>query len=184
MSPSSADLFPALNWKRRSKAAGFHLLLSATVALLAAACVFFLWFPYPYREISGGRSLFTLVVIVDIVLGPLLTWVVFDVRKPRSELVRDLAVIALIQVAALAYGLFSVYEARPVFLVHEVDRFVVISAADVDPVDLPKALPEFQHLPFFGVKLIGVRDSKDGAERLRSPELAITGKDRSMRPEY
>jgi len=159
-------------------------MLSASVALLAAACVFFLWFPYPYREISGGRALFTLVVAVDVVLGPLLTWVVFDVRKPRSELIRDLAFIAVIQLAALAYGLLSVYEARPIYLVHEVDRFVVISAADVDPVDLPKALPEFQRLPFSGVRLIGVRDSKNGEERLRSLELAIAGKDLSMRPQY
>lgn len=166
------------------KAFAIHLGISALVAVLAAALVFLVWFPYPFREISGGQSLFGLVVAVDVVLGPLLTWVVFDRRKPRSELVRDLAVIGMLQLAALAYGLWSVYLARPVYLVHEVDRFVAISAADVDPADLPKALLEFQRLPFSGVRVIGVRDSKDGTERLRSLELALAGKDVSMQPNY
>lgn len=173
-----------LNWRFRSKAALLHLSLSALMAMLAGVLVFFVWFPYPFREVSGGQSLFGIVVAVDVVLGPLLTWVVFDRRKPRIELVRDLAVIGSLQLTALVYGLWSVYQARPLYLVHEVDRFVVISAADVDPADLPKALPEFRRLPFSGVRLIGVRSSKDGEERLRSFELALAGKDVSRRPEY
>ena len=174
----------SFDWKTRFRAAGLHLSLSALVALLAGAVVFGLWYPYPYREISGGQSLFWLVVSVDIVLGPVLTWVVFDRRKPRTELVRDISVIALLQLSALAYGLWSVYQARPVYLVHEVDRFVVVSAADVDPVDLPQATPEFQHLPWAGVRLIGVRESKDGQERLEALTLALAGKDMSLRPSY
>lgn len=172
------------DWKTRFLAAGVHLGASALVAALAATLVFVLWFPFPYRDISGGRSLFMLVVAVDVVLGPLLTWVVFDFKKPRSELFRDLAVIAFLQLLALSYGLWSVYQARPVYLVHEVDRFVAISAADVDPADLPKATPEFQKLPFSGVRVIGLRASKDSAERMASFELALAGKDLALRPEY
>lgn len=174
----------SFDWKTRFRAAGLHLSLSALVALLAGAVVFGLWYPYPYREISGGQSLFWLVVSVDIVLGPVLTWVVFDRRKPRTELVRDISVIALLQLSALAYGLWSVYQARPVYLVHEVDRFVVVSAADVDPGDLPQALPEFQQLPWAGVRLIGVRESRNGQERLETLSLALAGKDMSLRPNY
>ncbi|WP_304922819.1 TfpX/TfpZ family type IV pilin accessory protein [Hydrogenophaga sp.] len=173
-----------LNWRSRSKAAGLHLSLSILIAILAGLLVFMLWFPSPFGEISGGRSLFGIVVAVDVVLGPLLTWLVFDLRKPRGELVRDLATIGLMQLMALGYGLWSVYQARPVYLVYEVDRFVVVSAADVDPADLPAALPEFQKLPFSGIRVIGIRESKDGQERLRSFELALAGKDRSLRPDY
>lgn len=177
-------MLDVLDWRARAKAAGIHLGLSGIVALLAGLVVFGLWFPYPYRSISGGQSLFLLIVVVDLILGPLLTGVVFNRRKPRKELVRDLAVIALLQVSALSYGLWSVYRARPVYLVHEVDRLVVISAADVDPRDLPKALPEFRQLPFRGVRLIGVRESRDGQERLQSMLSALEGKDLSMRPDY
>jgi hypothetical protein len=178
------ETLKSFEWKTRLGAAGVHLGISALVALLAAAVVFGLWYPYPYREISGGQSLFFLIVAVDIVLGPLLTFVVFDRRKPKSELIRDISVISVLQLSALVYGLVSVYQARPVYLVHEVDRFVVVSAADVDPVDLPQAMPEFQQLPWAGVRLIGVRESKDAKERLETLGLALAGKDISLRPNY
>ncbi|MBA4266237.1 MAG: pilus assembly protein [Comamonadaceae bacterium] len=171
-------------WKSRSLAAATHLSVSLVVALLAAAMVFLVWFPYPFQEVSGGGALFKVVVVVDVVLGPVLTWVVFDRRKPRAELALDLSIIVALQLAALAYGLWSVYQARPVYLVHEVDRFVVVSAADIDPADLTQASPEFQHLPWTGIKLIGVRESRDGEERLQTLALALAGKDVSLRPNY
>lgn len=170
--------------KAALRAGGWHLLGSALVVALVAWLVFGLWYPYPYRALAGGLALFTLIVVVDLLLGPLLTLVVFDGRKPRSELVRDLTVIGLLQLSALAYGLWSVYQARPVYLVHEIDRLVVVSAADVDSLDLPKALPEFQHLPLVGVQLIGVRGSRDGQESLQALSLALAGKDLSVRPDY
>ena len=50
-----------------------------------ALLVFAVWYPYPYREISGGRDLFLLVVAVDVVLGPLITFAVFNRAKPRAR---------------------------------------------------------------------------------------------------
>ena len=43
--------------------------------------MFGLWFPGIYRTVAGGRDLFLLVTGVDVVLGPLLTFAVFNVRK-------------------------------------------------------------------------------------------------------
>ena len=48
-------------WKDRFQASGIHLGISLVIALLAAALVFGLWHPYPYREISGERELFLIV---------------------------------------------------------------------------------------------------------------------------
>ena len=62
-----------INWKARLQAAGIHLLISLFVAALAAVLVFGLWYPNPYRDLSGGRTLFSMVVGVDVVLGPLIT---------------------------------------------------------------------------------------------------------------
>lgn len=157
---------------------------TGSVALVCSLLVFFLWYPFPYRELSGGQALFGLIVAVDVVLGPILTWVVFDKRKPRPELIRDLCVIVMMQVLALGYGIWSVYQARPVYLVHAVDRFVVVSAADVDPADLPLAESGYRNLPFSGVALVGLRPSRDGSERMKSFELALAGKDLPVRPEY
>lgn len=67
--------------------------------------------PYPYREISGGRELFLLLVAVDVVMGPLITLMIFNTGKPRRELQLDLIVVGVLQLAALAYGLSTVYAA-------------------------------------------------------------------------
>ena len=124
-----------LNWKSRLRAAGIHLGISLAVAVLAAILVFGLWYPYPYREISGGRELFLIVVAVDVVLGPLITLSIFNLAKPLKELRRDLVVVALIQLAGLGYGLWTVSLARPAHLVFELDRFRVVHVVDI-PVDL------------------------------------------------
>lgn len=160
----------------------WHLLISFFVVTVTAWFVLAFWYPYPYRYLAGGFFLLTILFCVDIVVGPLLTFVVFDDRKPRQELFFDITIIGIIQASAMIYGLWSVYQARPVYLVHEVDRFVVVSAADIDRNDLSNALPEFQKLPFSGVRLIGVRDSVNQQEFLQSIELALAGKDLSMQP--
>src|SRR5947209_6892165 len=98
----------------RFKASGMHLAWSAGAATLAALLVFAVWYPWPYRQMSGGQQLFLLVVSVDLILGPLLTLTVFNPRKPRKVLLRDLVIIVAFQLSALMYGLHTVYVARPV----------------------------------------------------------------------
>lgn len=166
----------------RVRAAALHLLISLVLAAIAAGLVFGVWYPSPFVEISGGQSLFLLLVSVDVVLGPLLTLAVFNIRKPRRELITDLGVIGLLQVAALLYGIWTVYLARPVYLVHEVDRFQVVTAAEVDLEDLKAAPPELQDLPWRGIKTIGVRKAVDEEEKFKSLELALAGLDVARRP--
>lgn len=171
-----------MQWKDRWRAASVHLGISGVFALLAAVLVFWVLFPHPYRQISGGLELFGLVVSVDLLLGPLLTFSVFNLKKPRRELFLDISLIALVQVAALCYGLWTVFLARPVYLVHEVDRFQVVTAADIDPADLEKALPEFRILPLHGIRLIGIRKSQNLQEMMGAVESAMAGKDLARMP--
>src|SRR5688500_10809635 len=103
----------------RFKAAGIHLSLSALIGALAALLVFGLWYPGAYSAMAGGQGLFIILVSVDLVLGPALTFVAFNTRKPRNLLVRDIITIALLQLAGLAYGLYTAYLVRPVALVYE-----------------------------------------------------------------
>ncbi|NMM07850.1 hypothetical protein [Polaromonas sp.] len=88
------------------------------------------FYPYPFIEISGGRQLFLLIVAVNVVLGPLLTFAVLSPGKVRQLLRRDLVMIGAVQIAALEYGLGAMYFARLANLVHEGDRFKVVSAGD------------------------------------------------------
>ena len=145
------------------------------LAALAAAVVFGLWYPYPYREISGGRSLFLLVVFVDVVMGPLITLVIFNRNKPRRELMTDFLVVGLLQLAALSYGIWTVFVARPVHLVFEYNRMAVVHAIDVDPALLSKAPKELQTLPMTGPTAIALRPFKDSAEQMDATIAAMGG---------
>jgi hypothetical protein len=174
-------MYPGTNGRLR--AGTWHLFISACVAGAAAAVVFFVWYPYPYREISGGRELFLLLVSVDVALGPLLTLVVFNPRKKWRELALDLAVVAVFQVAALAYGLWTVASARPVHLVFEIDRFRVVHAVDV-----PNELLQFSPngiiaLPWTGPTMVSVRKFKDLQESSDMTLAALQGVALAFRPE-
>lgn len=176
MSASSFNLIDRL------KASGIHLAISLAIAALAAALVFLVWYPYPYREISGGRELFILVVTIDVILGPLITFAVFNRAKPMRALKRDLAVVGLIQLAALGYGMWTVFVARPVHLVFEYNRFRVVHAIEIDQAQLPKALPALQKLPIGGVELLGLREFKNSNEMADATLAALGGAQLSAQP--
>jgi hypothetical protein len=168
--------------KSRLLAAGMRLGISLAIAVLAAWLVFAVWYPYPYREISGGRELFLIVVVVDVVMGPLLTLAVFNIRKPIDELWRDLAVIGLLQLAALAFGLWTVAEARPVHLVFELDRFRVVHAVDVPEEELSRAPAGLERLPLTGPTLLSLREFKDPQENQDATMAALQGVNLGARP--
>ncbi|MFT3663718.1 TfpX/TfpZ family type IV pilin accessory protein [Piscinibacter sp.] len=169
--------------KDRFVAAGWHLAISALLAAACAALVFGLWYPGAFRLLAGGQSLFLLVVSVDVVLGPLLTFAVFNRAKGWPHLRRDLAVIGALQLAGLVYGLHTVYIARPVALVFEADRFRMVSALDVYEPELPKARVEYRKLPLTGPWMLATRDAEAGAEKSDALMMALEkGFDMGQRP--
>jgi hypothetical protein len=171
------------NWKARLRAAGIHFGISLAIAALAALLVFGLWYPYPYREISGGRELFSLVVTVDVILGPLITFSIFSRSKPKKELRRDLAVVGLLQLAALSYGLWTVFVARPVHLVFEYNRFRVVHAIDIPAELMGKPPAGIDAQPLFGPTLLSLRPFRDSDEQINATMAAVQGVSLSARPD-
>lgn len=172
-------------YRAAALAAGVHSLCSVLVALLAACIVFGVWYAYPYGELSGGRKLFLLIVAVDVVCGPLLTFVLFNPQKPKKELWLDLSLVVAVQLSALTYGMWTVWEARPLYLVHEVDRFRVISRPDVDA-DALEALPGKLKPQFWsGPQIVGIRSPKNAEEHNKVLfEVAAGGRDYGARPDF
>lgn len=123
--------------KNRFYAFLIHLILSIVFAGLAVILVFFFWYPAPLHRAIGVTEIFLLLLAVDITLGPLLTFVVYKPGKPSLKF--DLFVIALCQLAALSYGMLTVFEGRPAFVVFSVDRFDVVRALDIDTDSAKKA---------------------------------------------
>jgi hypothetical protein len=161
-----------------------HLAISAIIAAVVATLTLWLWFPEPFGQIAGGRDLFVLVLAVDVVLGPLLTVVAFDRRKPGRELRRDLVFIALLQLGGLAYGLNTLRQARPIVLALEVDRLRVVRAVDLPAEELTKGPSEFRSLGWFGIQRVAARQPRSGDEQLEATMAALGGVDVGARPEF
>lgn len=167
----------------RLKAVAIHAAVSLAVAMLISVVVFQLWFPAPLSQITDSASLYWLVIAVDVICGPLLLLVIWNPKKSRRELIADAAVVAIIQLAALGYGVWTIYQIRPVYIVFETERLRMVNAAEIDPADLEKAPERWKILPRLGPALVSTRVPKDGEEMLRSVELSIAGKEPSVRPE-
>ena len=164
------------------RAFAVHFCLSLVVAALMALLILGVWFPHPFLYLAGGAGLFWILIGVDVVCGPVLTGLLFNPAKRRRELAVDLSVVVIIQLVALVYGVYSIAQARPVVLAFESDRFVSVSAAEVDMDELPNALPEWQSLSWRGPVLLGARKARDGLETLQSIELSLRGLEPSARP--
>ena len=167
----------------RWKAASIHLAISAVIGLLIAALLFGLWYPPPYFRVAGATTLILVLLGVDLVLGPLLTLVVFRSGKPSLRF--DLTVIALLQAGALLYGLGVIAQARPVFIVGVVDRFSLVAANQLDPADLTKArFPQFASLSWTGPRWAIAQRPEDSTERSDIMFSALEGKDLDKYPRH
>jgi hypothetical protein len=168
----------------RWRAAAIHAVISAMLVTAVAALVFLLWYPSPLLELCGGGRLFGIVAGVDLVLGPLLTLVVFSPKKSRSELTRDLGVIGLLQCAALAYGAHTMAAARPVHVAFEVDLLRVVTANEVIEARLPQAPSGLRTLPWTGPQTIGVLKPTEAAAQFESMMLGTQGVHLAQLPSY
>jgi hypothetical protein len=167
------DAMLTLNSFDRWKASGLHLLLSALIAATVVALVAFVWYPRPYFEAMGGGTLLRLLIGVDVVLGPLITLIIFKPGKPRLKL--DLATIAVLQLAALAYGSYIMFEARPVYNVFVRDRFETIPANDLDGESLARAGSEFRDLPMAGPRVVAASPPANPEESVKIAMGAMAG---------
>jgi hypothetical protein len=148
----------------RWRAAGTHLALSAIVAIAVVSLLLLVWYPGPLYEASGGGRLTFLLIAIDVVVGPVLTLLVFKAGKPGMKF--DLAVIAILQLAFLAYGLSVISAARPAFVVFAIDRFVAVSANQLTDERLAEASdPAYARAPWTGpVRVAAKRPTDPGDE--------------------
>lgn len=147
----------------RIKAFLIHLAISIVVALAAMALVFGLWYPSPLHAALGVTGIFLLLLAVDVVLGPCLTLVVF--KPGKKTLVMDLTAIALLQLSALAYGVWTVAEGRPAWLVFAVDRFELVRVLDIDERKLEQADLAYRQPSLLGPQWVAASNPADSDER-------------------
>jgi hypothetical protein len=163
----------------RYKAASFHLLLSVLAGSTTFALLWFVWYPSPLLEALGGIFIVLILLGVDVTLGPLLTLIVF--KQGKRTLKVDLSVIAFLQIVALAYGCYTLWLGRPVYVAALGHRFDVVTVNEVDPSDLTTAM---QSLPIWGPKWVGTRRTTDPKERDRILFSALGGADYGHFPQH
>lgn len=165
----------------RIKAFILHLAMSAVIALAVITIVFYLWYPSPLHTAVGVTQIFLILLAVDVVLGPLLTLLVY--KSGKKTLIMDLTVIAALQISALAYGLFTVAEGRPAWLVFAADRFDLVRVLDIDERKLNQADLDYQQPSIFGPQWVAAVNPTDLDERNDIlMESVLTGVDIAQRP--
>jgi hypothetical protein len=169
----------------RLRAAAIHLGISVTVALVLILAVTQVWYPSPLFELAKGRDIFLLMIGCDIMLGPVITLIIFNIRKPRRELVRDLAIIGTLQIAAMVYGVSTLLQARPAYIVYNVGQFNVPLANELVAGTDGAASKEVVTAPWFGPPLVGSGLPQETEERNRLLFSAVGGRgDLFQMPRY
>src|ERR1700730_12948658 len=138
----------------RLKACGLHLSASVTLLALIFGALYLGWYRWPGWYLTGVLHVVAIVAFVDLALGPTLTLIVANPRKPRGTLVRDIAVIVSVQLAALIYGATTLWLGRPLYYPFSVDRLQIVQASDLEASEIalarrqnPALAPHWYSLP-------------------------------------
>lgn len=131
------------------KATSIHLFISLIILLFFLYLILFDWYPEPFFTAQGGWQGIRLMTFVDMVLGPVLTFIVFDHLKKRKAIIFDLSIIAVVQAVALIWGGYLVYTQRPIALVFWHDAFYTVTSDDYSEqgIDNPDFSKFSAHVP-------------------------------------
>ena len=169
----------------RKKAFSIHLATSAIIATCISVPLLLLWYTPDFFAAANAQILLLLLLGVDVVLGPLITLIIFNSKKSRKELIFDFSIIASLQVAALLYGMSISFQARPVFVAFTQDSFTVAIANQILDINLERSKhPEFKSLSLTGPVYVYAEMPIDQKERDDIEYSKIFGMGLHCFPEY
>ncbi|ENX33176.1 hypothetical protein F889_03115 [Acinetobacter colistiniresistens] len=114
----------------RIKVALIHEGISIIVLSLFLSWVFCIWYPSPLAKAMGLIYLIVLIAFIHIVIAPLLT--LFIYKDGKKTLVFDLSIIVVVQIVALCYGVWTIAQGRPAWIVYDLDSFEVVRPIDIE----------------------------------------------------
>lgn len=145
----------------RYKAFATHLTISIIIVGIFFAIMRLVWYPGFYFDLLSAWDVLYILGSVDIVLGPVLTLIVFVPKKKGLKF--DLSAIAAMQIGALFFGGSIVYGAKPVYVAYAADMFKIASHRDIDKSKL--RYPEMQKAPAGGPMLVFAKVPEDPQTR-------------------
>ena len=63
-----------------------HLSISILIILLTTYIIFFIWYPSPLVEAVGVISILLIMVLIDVIIGPFLSWLVYKEGKKNLKI--------------------------------------------------------------------------------------------------
>lgn len=132
--------------KFRFKAFGLHVTASSCLFLVSLGTLYFGWYRWPGWYLTGATTIVLMMAGIDVVLGPVLTFVIANPAKPRRELARDIAIIATVQLVAMGYGLTTLWQGRPLYYTFSTRFLEMVQASDLSPKEIAlgrKLNPDF-----------------------------------------
>src|SRR5271168_3697202 len=116
----------------RFRAFAWHLVVSASALTLTLGLLYLGWYHWPGWYLADMPAVLAIMVGVDVVLGPLLTFIIADPAKARRVLARDLGCIVLVQLIAFTYGTITLWNGRPLYYAFSVNCLSVVQAQDLE----------------------------------------------------
>ena len=158
---------------QRLRAAAIHLSLSGIAFAVAFWLILFVWYPGFHFRVDGGWQGVRIMAAVDLVLGPLLTLVIFNPFKARRLIVFDLACIGVAQTAALAWGFYAIHSQHPVAVSFQDATFHPVLAAPVKAESFP--LEDLAKFSDQRPPLVWVRPAENDDEKARISIQSMVG---------
>lgn len=112
------------------KFAGLHLLISASIVITFLFFSYTFWYGNIYYDISGAWVPSKMLLMIDVILGPLLSFIIY--KKGKKNLKVDLFIIGLIQIFAFIYGAYTLFLGKPSLVVLKQNTFEIIIEKEVD----------------------------------------------------
>jgi hypothetical protein len=146
-----------------------HLGCSILLGLLLLALVFLVWYPAPFAHAVGVTHIFLMLLAIDVTVGPLFSLLVY--KEGKKTLKMDLAIIILLQVIALGYGVYALAQSRPAWVVQAGWLFEAVPANSIDSKDQQQAKAEYQRNSLFGPQWVAVDSAKNPQNVLAAAQL-------------
>ncbi|NLY13479.1 MAG: type IV pilin accessory protein [Gammaproteobacteria bacterium] len=164
-----------------TKKLSIHLFISILISLALITTTIHAWYPTPLYTAVGATYIYLIILSINIITGPLLTLMVYKTGK--KNLVMDLTVIAALQITALGYGLWTVAEGRPAWLVFAADRFDLVRVLDIDERKLDQAAMQYRQPSLLGPQWVAAVSPTDSSEKSDILlESVFAGVDIAQRP--
>lgn len=169
---------------KRIKFFVIYFVISLLTAGLTYALVYQIWYPYPLSHALGVTPIYAMLLVIHVLVCPILGLLVY--KENKTTLMFDLGTIFVLHVSALLYGLYSLNEGRPAWVVYNVTRFELIRNSDIITDTIDQTPKKYRQPPWFGFEFVAISYDNLNTEVLTQQALEeiLQGKSIARKPKF